>query len=256
MSNNSEKDFNQRVGTNSSVFTKGMHTHKIEGAMSFASDGEASFASKGTTYINGKDRINLNSGEASTIPLTVPPIPMVAHTDTLYDKTKGFAAAPCKLLSITSRAPAHAPWASACQGVDIEVELSADEALPPSPSEAVSQANATSNGASITIANDDIFQYSYLNNTNNNTYGAFAARYPGELGNSIKVSMWSASSNTSAFIGWDYFDEFNGLPGTSPWVSNRGGENDGMHIIVAFTMTNREVPVLPLLRQGVLKHDE
>jgi hypothetical protein len=55
------------------------------------------------------------------VPAEVPKIPLVAHTDTLFDKVKGWLASPGYLLSIVSRAPAHTPWASANQGVDVKV---------------------------------------------------------------------------------------------------------------------------------------
>lgn len=152
---NSEKDFNQKIGSDSKVYTMGTHTHKVDGPMSMESSGEASYASSSTTYINGS-RINLNTGSTSTTPETVPPIPIVAHTDTLGDSVKGFAAAPGKLLSITSRAPAHYPWANAGQGVDVKSKLSASEALPAAPSSAVAAVNAaaasTVPGNPVTVA--------------------------------------------------------------------------------------------------------
>lgn len=141
---NSEKSTNHKIGTNYSVYTMAKFTHKVDGAMSMSSSGEASFASSVTTFINGK-RINLNTGSSSTTPEIVPSIPLVAHTDTLFDKTKGYAAAPGKLQSITSRAPAHTPWASANQGVDVKVSSSAAKELPSPPSQPVAQANQQSN---------------------------------------------------------------------------------------------------------------
>jgi hypothetical protein len=55
-----EKEMNQRVGSNYKGFTSGTHTEKVSGAMSFESSGESSFASSSVTYINGSI-INLNS---------------------------------------------------------------------------------------------------------------------------------------------------------------------------------------------------
>jgi len=136
---NSEKDTNHKIGSNYSVHTTGTHTHKVDGPMSLGSEGTASFASTAITYING-ERINLNTGQTSVTPKEVKPIPVIAHTDTLFDSQKGFAAAPGKLLSITSRAPAHAPWASAGQGVDIKVDMNASSQLPQAPSAAVAGA--------------------------------------------------------------------------------------------------------------------
>jgi len=142
----SEKTTSQKVGTNNSVYTAGVFTHKVDGAMSMASGGEGSYASGGVMYINGS-KVNLNTGSASTVPQVVPAIPVIAHTDTLYDSTKGYAAAPGKLKSITSRAPAHSPWANAGQGVDVKTSTSADSELPAAPSPAVSATNETASAA-------------------------------------------------------------------------------------------------------------
>jgi hypothetical protein len=56
--------------------------------------------------------------------------------------------------------------------------------------------NADSNtaGANIQVQNNDVFQYTLLNQNNLNAYGPFMARYPGTLGNSLTVSI--ADSNT------------------------------------------------------------
>ena len=70
----------------------------------------------------------------------------------------------------------------------------------------------------------------------NNT---FIAKYPGDLGNSLEVSMCPPHA---AFATWDYREEFDGAPGTSAWDSDRGGKNDEVHVAVvdkkgAFTGT-------------------
>jgi hypothetical protein len=138
---NSEKETTQKVGTDFSLYASGKYTTKVDGQMSFASGADASFYSDVVTYINGS-KINLNTGASSLVPQEVKPLPITAHTDTLNDATKGWAAAPGKLLSIVSRAPAHAPWASANQGVDVKVNNNASAALPTAPSAAVASANA------------------------------------------------------------------------------------------------------------------
>lgn len=139
---NSEKETTQKVGTDFSLYASGKYTAKVDGKMSFASAADASFYSDSITYFNGS-KINLNTGSSSLVPQEVKPLPIVAHTDTLNDATKGWAAAPGKLLSIVSRAPAHAPWASANQGVDVKVNNNASAALPSAPSPAVAAANAS-----------------------------------------------------------------------------------------------------------------
>jgi hypothetical protein len=136
----SEETTSYKVGTDFASHTVGKHTNKVDGAMSFSSGSEASFASGSTTYINGS-KINLNTGAAGLTPAAVKSIDLTAHADTLYDKQKGYASAPGKLKSITSRAPAHAPWAMAGKGVDVKVNLSADAALPSVPNAATQAAN-------------------------------------------------------------------------------------------------------------------
>ena len=151
----SEKETTQKVGTDFNLYASGQYTTKVDGKMSFASAADSSFYSDAITYFNGS-KINLNTGASSLVPQEVKPLPIVAHTDTLNDATKGWAAAPGKLLSIVSRAPAHAPWASANQGVDVKVNNNASAALPAAPSSAVAAANASAgaptNPVSVAVA--------------------------------------------------------------------------------------------------------
>jgi hypothetical protein len=91
--------------------------------------------------------------------------------------------------------------------------------------------NATSGSVAPIIRNRDDYEIQYLDLSAANTVGQFAARYPGDLGNSLKVSLW-ASQNSVAYPSWTYYDEFNTVPGTSAYVSNVNGANDEMHIIV------------------------
>jgi|694.fasta_scaffold17474_8 hypothetical protein len=137
---NSEKEFKQRTGADHQTFTTGKHTTKVGGAYSVNSGGQASMASGAEAFVNGS-KVNLNSGKTSTQPAEVPAIDKTLHTDTLFDQEKGFLAAPAKLVSITSRAPAHAPWANAGQGVDVKTDLNASSALPASPATSVQQTN-------------------------------------------------------------------------------------------------------------------
>ena len=95
--------------------------------------------------------------------------------------------------------------------------------------------NATSAGQAISIANRDVYEASYLAVPNSNTYGMFAARYPGKLGNSLKVSLFAgntASPDTWNSSAWMYYDQFNSPPKTSVYTAANGGANDEMHIIV------------------------
>jgi phage tail sheath protein FI len=90
--------------------------------------------------------------------------------------------------------------------------------------------NAT-NGTALLIRNKDQYEVEYMDLSAANTAGMFAARYAGDLGNSIRVSLW-ASSNSIAFNSWTYAEEFPGATATSNFTGTRGGANDEMHIIV------------------------
>jgi hypothetical protein len=70
----------------------------------------------------------------------------------------------------------------------------------------------------------------------------FAAKYPGELGNSLKVSFFGVEDGDSTgsanhlnnFLNWDYQDKFDGVTGTSEWATNQPGTvlNDEIHVVV------------------------
>lgn len=142
---------NVLTGTDYKQQTKGNHTVKVDGSLSLASDGDSSLKSNGgSTYINGGPNVYLNTGASPLVPGAVKKLPIVAHTDTLYSSSKGYVPAPGKLTSIVSRAPAHAPWANANQGVDVKVNLDAAANFPSAPSASVSQINASVEGAPIT----------------------------------------------------------------------------------------------------------
>lgn len=87
-------------------------------------------------------------------------------------------------------------------------------------------ANAQIDLNSVLILNDDNYDSAF--SAGGLLYGSFAARYPGDLGNAIRVSM--ADANT--FASWAYAAQFDAAPGTSSWASTRGGSNDEMHVIV------------------------
>ena len=88
--------------------------------------------------------------------------------------------------------------------------------------------NATANGANnvALIKNED----DYLDNwsSGNTVYGIAAARYAGAIGDTLRVSV--ADANT--YTGWTYATQFTSAPGTSTYVSNKGGSLDEVHVIV------------------------
>jgi len=97
-------------------------------------------------------------------------------------------------------------------------------AAPPSGTTATATATITSGG--IKIMNGEDYLESYANGAG--VVGLWAAKYPGSLGNSLKVSM----ADSATFTGWTYAAEFDGAPGTSPYATSVGGSSDEMHIIV------------------------
>jgi hypothetical protein len=62
------------------------------------------------------------------------------------------------------------------------------------------------------------------------------AKYPGEAGNSLKVSICPWSPTDTAFNTWEYSDQFDAAPGTSSFVADRSidsaGAHDELHIVL------------------------
>ena len=118
---------------------------------------------------------------------------------------------------------------------------------------------ANTTATPVQIKNEDVFFSSYLNQNNANTYGSFAARYPGVLGNSLTVSVVDNASwsNTWSVNGVSVSSYFPIPPGTSATVSAVGGANDQIHIVVVdtdglFTGTKDTVlEVYPFLSKAV-----
>jgi|TARA_B110000908_G_scaffold46977_1_gene57296 phage tail sheath protein FI len=87
--------------------------------------------------------------------------------------------------------------------------------------------NATAQGGGLLIKNKD--HYDTLTGL---SQGAWAAKYPGAKGNSLKVSVCPA--NATAWAGWAYASSFQGQPGTSEYATNLGqtSANDELHAVV------------------------
>lgn len=64
--------------------------------------------------------------------------------------------------------------------------------------------------------------------TDQDIHGSFIAKYAGELGNALKVSV----CGNADFAGWDYSDLFTSAPGTSDWAAAREASNDEVHVVV------------------------
>ena len=104
--------------------------------------------------------------------------------------------------------------------------------------------NATSSGSGTLVKNETHWMEQSSSLTDN-----FIAKYPGELGNSIKVSYFAVEDGDSSgdagkvptpttlnnFLNWTYRDNFDDLPGTSDWAQNKAPgtvKNDEIHIAV------------------------
>lgn len=88
--------------------------------------------------------------------------------------------------------------------------------------------NAIANTSANAILIKNVDDYMQNRSSGNYGLGEFAAKYPGDLGNSLKVSM--ADANT--WSNWSYSVEFNSAPGTSTSAAAVGGVGDEMHIII------------------------
>jgi hypothetical protein len=89
--------------------------------------------------------------------------------------------------------------------------------------------NATAQTAGVLIENETDYQQNHSSGAN--TTGAWAAKWPSVLGNSLKVSMY-ASPNTANFSTWVYNGYFDRAPGTSNWANNQSAINDEMHVAI------------------------
>ena len=89
--------------------------------------------------------------------------------------------------------------------------------------------NATADGSGLLIKNDDHYVNNY--STGQEDVGLWAAKYPGTLGNSIKVAMCTEGS---LFAGWAYASSFDSAPGTSNYAASldKGSIGDELHIVV------------------------
>jgi len=77
--------------------------------------------------------------------------------------------------------------------------------------------------AGVLIQNEDAY-----GNISSFSNGMWAAKYPGSIGNSLRVSF----ADSADFATWAYKDQFDYAPSTSTYVSAASGSNDEMHVIV------------------------
>ena len=92
--------------------------------------------------------------------------------------------------------------------------------------------NASANASNVVqIQSEDNYDAAYIADSN---VVSFVARYPGTLGNSLRVSVCTAgTSNANAtFANWEYKSNFSSAPSTSAYATSAGGANDQIHIAV------------------------
>lgn len=88
---------------------------------------------------------------------------------------------------------------------------------------ATTNLNAVSTGTGVLVKNRDDYDTHTLT-------AQVVAKYPGVLGNSLKVSICPADA--TAFAAWAYNKNFDSVPGTSAYAAERGATNDEVHIVV------------------------
>ncbi len=92
--------------------------------------------------------------------------------------------------------------------------------------------NASDNSiGAIQINNDNVWDETVSQIAANTFY----AKYPGELGNSLTVEWCDGGEDIGTGNGFSAFTSntlFSSAPGTSPYVSARGGANDEIHVVV------------------------
>lgn len=89
------------------------------------------------------------------------------------------------------------------------------------------------------IKNDTGFDTSLASLDSDNQ--VFIAKYPGQLGNSLKISICPVSGRDSggtfvltdsSYGGWTYKSYFDGAPSTSDFAASRSATNDEVHLVV------------------------
>jgi hypothetical protein len=87
--------------------------------------------------------------------------------------------------------------------------------------------NSSSSGNGIRIVNRIDYDQEYSTGSASEVW---AGKYPGSLGNAIKVSMCDA--NTTLLATWPYANEFSSNPANSVYAISQGAIKDELHIVV------------------------
>jgi len=131
---------------------------------------------------------------------------------------------------------------------------------------AIGMASAPASTYHLQIDNDEVFRNTEATYTAVDSDGAggggtlqFTAKYPGSLGNSLKVSLLPADNTDTKFDSWTYASSFDARPSTSSFASGKGSSGDELHVVVVdedglFTGTRGTVletfPNLSILRDA------
>ena len=88
--------------------------------------------------------------------------------------------------------------------------------------------NASANGGNnvVLIKNEEDWEENH--SSGNTAFGIAFARYAGAIGNTLRVSASDANTHSA----WIYSSLFTSAPGTSTYVSNKGGTFDELHVVV------------------------
>ena len=98
--------------------------------------------------------------------------------------------------------------------------------------------NANAAGSStVVVRNKDHFDSldgTFGSDSSEINTGAWIARFPGALGNSLRVSICPVGSDSGGtfFSQWQFVGQFDGAPGTSAYANARGGSADECHVVV------------------------
>ena len=100
-----------------------------------------------------------------------------------------------------------------------------------------SQGSFTDSDSRLLVKNEEHWESQETAITTN-----FVAKYPGDLGNSLKIQWFgvedgdseSSSSHLNNFLNWNQNLLFDNVPGTSDWAKNQPGknENDEIHLAI------------------------
>lgn len=90
--------------------------------------------------------------------------------------------------------------------------------------------DSDASGSSVLVKNEDnfIIQQDALDSDGH----TFIGKYPGTIGNSLKVSVLGVDSDDTNFDAWTYKAAFDAPPGTSDYATARSATNDEVHVAV------------------------